>query len=175
MGKRDGQVLVGAMVPAKQAAVFRALTHDLGMSAVLRQMIAERVRTAEAQGQDLVPADVAVGHNKRITVRLRDSEFVTLTRAAKNAGTPIANLIRSIVLNHLVGLKQWNEIQLDQLLAIEREMRKIVFHLNALTSALVTGRRMTQAVPKQRPHCPHRNQSPDKNHGRTRGGWDAPK
>jgi hypothetical protein len=139
MGKRDGQVLVGAMVPAKQAAVFRALTHDLGMSAVLRQMIAERVQAAEAQGQDLVPADVAVGHNKRITVRLRDSEFVTLTQAAKNAGTPIANLIRSIVLNHLAGLKQWNEIQLDQLLAIEREMRKIVFQLNGLTSALSDG------------------------------------
>ena len=52
MGKRDGQVLVGAMVSAKQAAVFRALTHDLGMSAVLRQMIADRVQAAEAQGQD---------------------------------------------------------------------------------------------------------------------------
>jgi hypothetical protein len=71
-----------------------------------------------------------VGYSKRITVRLRDSEFVTLTQAAKNAGTPIANLIRSIVLNHLAGQKQWNETQSDQLLAIEREMRKIVFQLN---------------------------------------------
>src|SRR5215831_9535884 len=47
--------------------------------------------------------------------------------AAKNAGTPVPNLIRSIVLNHLAGQKQWNETQSDQLLAIEREMRKIVF------------------------------------------------
>jgi hypothetical protein len=36
----------------------------------------------------------------------------------------------------VAGQKQWNETQSDQLLAIEREMRKIVFHLNGLTSAL---------------------------------------
>ena len=124
MAKRNGQVLVSAMVSAPQATVFRALAHaaNLGMSAALRQMIAERVQAA-SQSKDLLPTDVAVGYSNRITVRLRDSEFVTLTQAAKNAGTPVANLIRSIVLNHLAGLKQWNETQLDQLLAIEREIR----------------------------------------------------
>ena len=132
MGKRNGQVLVGAMIPAQQATAFRALAQadDLGVSAALRQMIADRVQAAEGQGKDLLPTDVAVGHSKRINVRLRDSEFAILTQAAKNAGTPVPNLIRSIVLNHLAGQKQWNETQLDHLLAIEREMRKIVFHLN---------------------------------------------
>ena len=141
MGKRNGQVLLSTMIPAQQATAFRALTQtaNLGVSAALRQMIAEKVQAAEGQGEDLLPRDVAVGYSKRITVRLRDSEFVTLTQAAKNAGTPIANLIRSIVLNHLAGQKQWNETQSDQLLAIEREMRKIVFQLNGLTSALSDG------------------------------------
>ena len=141
MGKRNGQVLVGAMVPAQQATAFRDLAQaaNLGVSAALRQMIADRVQAAEGQGEDLLPTDVAVGHSKRITIRLRDSELAILTKAAKNAGTPIANLIRSIVLNHLAGQKQWNETQSDQLLAIEREMRKIVFQLNGLTSALSDG------------------------------------
>src|SRR5215470_19595305 len=102
-------------------------------------MIADRVQAAEGQGEDLLPPDVAVGHSKRINVRLRDSEFATLTQAAKNAGTPVANLIRSIVLNHLAGHKQWHETQSDQLLAIEREMRKIVFQLHGLISALSDG------------------------------------
>jgi hypothetical protein len=141
MGKRNGQVLVGAMVPAQQATAFRDLAQaaNLGVSAALRQMIAERIEAAKGQGEDLLPKDVAVGHSKRITIRLRDSELAILTQAAKNAGTPIANLIRSIVLNHLACQKQWNEIQSDQLLAIEREMRKIVIHLNGLTSALGDG------------------------------------
>src|SRR5215468_6138398 len=141
MGKRNGQVLLSTMVPAQQATVFRALAQaaDLGVSAVLRQMITQRVQAPEGQGEDLLRTNVAVGHSKRINVRLRDSEFAILTQAAKNAGTPVANLIRSIVLNHLAGQKQWNETQSDQLLAIEREMRKIVFHLNGLTSALGDG------------------------------------
>src|SRR5215471_7866483 len=141
MGKRNGQVLVGAMVPAQQATAFRDLAQaaNLGVSAALRQMIAGRIEAAKGQGEDLLPTDVAVGHSKRITIRLRDSELAILTEAARNAGTPIANLMRSIVLNHLAGLKQWNEIQLDQLLVIEREMRKIVFQLNGLTSALSDG------------------------------------
>src|SRR5262249_46346519 len=102
MSKRNGQVLVGAMVPAQQATAFRALAQaaDLGVSAALRQVIAERVQAGEGQGEDLLRADVAVGHSKRITIRLRDSELAILTQAAKNARTPIANLIRSIVLNH---------------------------------------------------------------------------
>jgi hypothetical protein len=139
MGKRNGQVLLGCWVPAKHAAVFRALAQatDLGVSAALRRMITQ---AAEGQDADLLPTDVAVGRSKRISVRLRDSELASLSQAAKNARTPIANLIRSIVLNHLAGQKQWNEIQSDQLLAIEREMRKIVFHLNGLTSALSDGR-----------------------------------
>ena len=45
--------------------------------------------------------------------------LTTCARAQPNAGTPVANLTRSIVLNHLTGQKQWNETQLDQLLAIE--------------------------------------------------------
>src|SRR5262249_48358893 len=141
MGKRNGQLLLSTMVPAQQASAFRALAQsdDLGVSAALRQMIADRVQAAEGQGKDLLPTDVAVGHRKRINVRLRDSEFAILTQAAKNAGTPVANLIRSIVLNHLAGQKQWNESQSDQLLAIECEMRKIVFHLHGLTSALGDG------------------------------------
>jgi len=141
MTKRNGQVLVGAMVPARQATAFRALAQaaNLGVSAAVRQMIAERIQAAEGQGEDLLPTDVAVGHSARITIRLRDSELAILTQAAKNAGTPVANLIRSIVLNHLTGQRQWNETQSDQLLAIEREMRKIVFHLNGLTSALGDG------------------------------------
>ena len=141
MGKRNGQVLLSTMVPAQRATAFRALAQaaDLGVSAALRQMIAERVEAAEGQGEDLLPTDVAVGHSKRINIRLRDSELAILSQAAKNARTPIANLIRSIVLNHLAGQKQWNETQLDQLLAIEREMRKIVFHLHGLTSALSDG------------------------------------
>src|SRR5215471_16527479 len=141
MGKRNGQVLVGAMVPAQQATAFRDLAQaaNLGVSAALRQMIAGRIEAAKGQGEDLLPTDVAVGHSKRINIRLRDSELAILTQAAKNAGTPIANLIRSIVLNHLAGQKQWNDTQSDQLLAIEREMRKIVFHLNGLTSALSDG------------------------------------
>src|SRR5215471_5384179 len=141
MGKRNGQVLVGAMVPAQQATAFRDLAQaaNLGVSAALRQMIAGRIEAAKGQGEDLLPTDVAVGHSKRITIRLRDSELAILTQAAKNAGTPIANLVRSIVLNHLTGQKQWNETQSDQLLAIEREMRRIVFLLNGLTSALGDG------------------------------------
>ena len=141
MTKRNGQVLVGAMVPARQATAFRDLAQaaNLGVSAALRQMIAGRIEAAKGQGEDLLPKDVAVGHSKRITIRLRDSELAILTQAAKNAGTQIANLIRSIVLNHLAGQKQWNDTQSDQLLAIEREMRKIVFHLNGLTSALGDG------------------------------------
>ena len=99
MTKRNGQVLVGAMVPVRQATAFRALAQaaNLGVSAALRQMIAERVQAAEGR-EDLLPTDVAVGHSARITIRLRDSELAILTQAAKNAGTPIANLIRSIVL-----------------------------------------------------------------------------
>src|SRR5215831_11221263 len=159
MGKRNGQVLVGAMVPAQQATAYRDLAQaaNLGVSAALRQMIAERIQAAEGQGEDLLPTDVAVGHSKRITIRLRDSELAILTQAAKNAGTPIANLIRSIVLNHQAGLKQWNEIQSDQLLAIEREMRKIVFHLNGLTSALSDGLEDEEGAPKQRPRQPPRS------------------
>ena len=67
------------MVPAQQATAFRALAQsdDLGVSAALRQMIADRVQAAEGQGKDLLPTDVAVGHRKRINVRLRDSEFAT--------------------------------------------------------------------------------------------------
>ena len=139
MGKRNGQVLLGCWIPAKQATVPRTLAQaaDLGMSAALREMIAQRVQAAE--GPDLLPTDVAVGHSKQISVRLRDGELASLTQAAKNAGTPVPNLIRSIVLNHLAGQKQWNETQWDQLLAIEREMRKIVFHLHGLTSALSDG------------------------------------
>jgi hypothetical protein len=127
------QVLVGAMVSTQQATAFRALAHaaDLGGSAALRQMIAQRVEATGAQGEELLRTDVAVGHSKRITIRLRDSELAILTQAAKNAGTPIANLIRSIVLNHLTGQKQWNDTQSDQLLAIEREMRKIFFRSTA--------------------------------------------
>ena len=141
MGKRNGQVLLGCWVPAEQATVFRALAQaaNLGVSAALRQMIAERVRATEGRGTDLPSTDIAAGRSKRISVSLRDGELAILTRAAKNAGTSIANLIRSIVLNHLAGQKQWNETQLDELLAIEREMRKIVFHLNGLTSALGNG------------------------------------
>jgi predicted DNA binding CopG/RHH family protein len=101
MGKRNGQVLLSTMVSARQATVFRALAQaaDLGVSAALRQMIAQRVEATEGQGEDLLRTDVAVGHSKRINVRLRDSELAILTQAAKNAGTPIANLIRSIVFN----------------------------------------------------------------------------
>jgi hypothetical protein len=155
MGKRNGQVLLSTMVPAKQATLFRDLAQaaDLGVSAALRRMIAERIE-AEGQGEDILPTDVAVGHSKRINVRLRDSELAILTQAAKNAGTPIANLIRSIVLNHLVGQKQWNETQSEQLLAIEREMRKIVFHLNGLTSALSDGSEDDKGAPKQRRQPP---------------------
>src|SRR5499427_6113843 len=136
MTKRNGQVLVGAMVPAQQATAFRALAQaaNLGVSAALRQVIAEWIQAAGK-----VPTDVAVGHSNRITIRLRDSELAILTQAAKNARTPIANLTRSIVLNHLSGQKQWNEIQSDQLLAIEREVRKIVFQLHGLTSGLSDG------------------------------------
>ena len=156
MSKRNGQVLVGAMVPAQQATAFRDLAQaaNLGVSAALRQMIAERIEAAKGQGEDLLPTDVAVGHSKRITIRLRDSELAILTQAAKNAGTPIANLIRSIVLNHLAGQKQWNDTQSDQLLAIEREMRKIVFHLSGLTSALSDWPEDDRRVPKQRPRQP---------------------
>ena len=140
MTKRNGQVLVGAMIPAQQATAFRALAQSdgFGVSAALRQMIADRVQAAAGQGKDLLPPDVAVGHSKRINVRLRDSEFAILTQAAKNAGTPVPNLIRSIVLNHLAGQKQWNETQSDQLLAIEREMRKIVFHHTKITQGAVS-------------------------------------
>jgi hypothetical protein len=87
---------------------------DVGVSAALRQMIADRVQAAEGHGEDLLRTDVAVGHSKRINVRLRDREFAILTQAAKNGGTPVPNLIRSIVLNHLAGQKQWNETQSDQ-------------------------------------------------------------
>src|SRR5215472_3188215 len=62
------------MVPAQQATAFRALAQsdDLGVSAALRQMIADRVQAAAGQGKDLLPPDVAVGHSKQINVRLRD-------------------------------------------------------------------------------------------------------
>ena len=99
MAKRNGQVLLSTMVPAKQATVFRALaqTANLGVSAALRQMITQRVEATEGHGEDLLRTDVAVGHSKRINVRLRDSEFAILTQAAKNAGTPVPNLIRAMV------------------------------------------------------------------------------
>ena len=67
------------------------------------------------------------------------TSLAMISRGRRYAGTPVANLIRSIVLNQLAGQKQWNETQSDQLLAIEREMRKIVFQLNGLTSALSDG------------------------------------
>ena len=113
MGKRNGQVLVGAMVSAQHATAFRALAQaaNLGVSAALRQIIADRLQATEGQAEDLLYTDVAVGQSKRINVRLRDSEFAIPTQPAKNAGTPIANLIRSNVLNHLAGQKQWNETQ----------------------------------------------------------------
>src|SRR5215472_12175983 len=101
MTKRNGQVLVGAMVPARQATAFRDLAQaaNLGVSAALRQMIAERIRAAEVQGEDLLPTDVAVGHSARITIRLRDSELAILTQAAP------ASTVRTEI-NRLTKIKE---------------------------------------------------------------------
>lgn len=132
MPAAPGQKMIGAYLEAELAERFAAWARqtDGGTSAALRRLVAEAV----AGRSPPTPAGVGIG--QQVGIRLKPTERLALTEAARLRGTTPANWIRSLALVHLARRPQWNEAELDLLRQVFRELRRIGHNVNQIARAM---------------------------------------